>query len=124
MGGGGIISGIGLSGSDSDDKESNLLWVSREAVVSNKYVEKSGIPQSMHSHTMFYTMIYSGCYTYLRTCPEVYVVPDIASIATIPPVLPYTSASHTSHGKCKEPLKESGPGFDSMSQELPHRITN
>ena len=31
-----IISGIGLSGSDSEDKESNLLWVSREAVVSNK----------------------------------------------------------------------------------------
>ena len=40
--GGPIISGIGLSGSDSEDKESNLLWVSREAVVSNKDVEKFG----------------------------------------------------------------------------------
>ena len=58
-----ILSGIGLSGSDSDDKESNLLLVSREAVVSNKDVKKFGIPHFMHSHTMFYRMMYSGCYT-------------------------------------------------------------
>ena len=50
---GAIISGIRLSGSDSEDKESNLLWVSREAVVSNKDVEKFGIPHFMHSHTIY-----------------------------------------------------------------------
>ena len=52
-GGGAIIFGIGLSGSDSEDKESNLLWVSREAVVSNKHVEKFGILHFMHYYTMF-----------------------------------------------------------------------
>ena len=49
-GGGAILSGIGLSGSDRDERDSNLLDVSREAVVSNNEVEKFGIPQRMHSH--------------------------------------------------------------------------
>ena len=40
-------------GSLSEDKHSILLWVSREAVVSNKDVEKFGIPHFMHSHMMF-----------------------------------------------------------------------
>ena len=48
-----MISGIGLSGSDREESESNRLWVSREAVVSNSDVEKFGIPQLKHSHTMF-----------------------------------------------------------------------
>ena len=48
-----MIIGIGLLGSDREDRESNRLWVSREAVVSNKNVEKFGIPHCMHSHTMF-----------------------------------------------------------------------
>ena len=29
-----MISGIGLSGSDKEESESNRLWVSREAVIS------------------------------------------------------------------------------------------
>ena len=33
--GGPILSGIGLSGSDRDERDSNLLDISREAVVSN-----------------------------------------------------------------------------------------
>ena len=49
-----MISGIRLSGSDSEDKDSNLLWVSREAVVSNNDMEKFGIPHFMHFHTLFY----------------------------------------------------------------------
>ena len=55
-GGGAMISGIGLSISDREESESNLLlWVSREAVVhvSNNDVEKFGIPHFKHSHTMF-----------------------------------------------------------------------
>ena len=48
-----MISGIGLSGSDREESESNQLWVSREAVVSNSDVEKFGIPHFKHSHTMF-----------------------------------------------------------------------
>ena len=35
-----MMSGIGLSGSDREERESNRLWVSREAVVSNSDVEK------------------------------------------------------------------------------------
>ena len=62
-GGGGVKSGIGLSGSDSEDKESNLLWVSRKSVVSINDVEKFGIPHFMHSHTIFYHKIYSEYYT-------------------------------------------------------------
>ena len=38
--GGPILSGIGLSGSDRDERDSNLLDISREAVVSNNEVEK------------------------------------------------------------------------------------
>ena len=38
-----ILSGTGLSGSDRDDRVSNLLDTSREAVVSNNDVEKFGI---------------------------------------------------------------------------------
>ena len=34
-----------------------------------------------------------------------------------------TPSSQTLQGKCKELLVESGPEFDSMSYELPHRIT-
>ena len=41
--GGPILSGIGLSGSDRDERDSNLLDISREAVVSNNEVEKFGI---------------------------------------------------------------------------------
>ena len=51
--GGPMISGIGLAGSDREDGESNQLWVSREAVVSNSDVEKFGIPHFKHYHTMF-----------------------------------------------------------------------
>ena len=42
VGGGGraILSGIGLSGSDRDERDSNLLDTSKEAVVSNNEVEK------------------------------------------------------------------------------------
>ena len=39
-----ILSGTGLSGSDRDERVSNLLDTSREAVVSNNEVEKFGIP--------------------------------------------------------------------------------
>ena len=39
-GGGAILSGIGLSGSDRDERDSNLLDISREAVVPNNEVEK------------------------------------------------------------------------------------
>ena len=41
---GAILSGTGLSGLDRDDNKSNLLWVSREVDVSNKVMEKFGIP--------------------------------------------------------------------------------
>ena len=47
-----MLSGTGPSGSDRDDKESNLLWVSREVEVSNKVVEKFGIPHLIYSGTM------------------------------------------------------------------------
>ena len=48
-----MLSGTGLSGSDRDDKVSNRLDTSKEAVVSNKDVEKLiGIPHLMHSHAM------------------------------------------------------------------------
>ena len=50
-----MMSGIGLSGSDREERESNRLWVSREAVVSNSDVEKIGFPHFKHSHTMFLT---------------------------------------------------------------------
>ena len=50
--GGPILSGTGLSGSDRDERVSNLLDTSREAVVSNNEVEKFGIPHRMHSHAM------------------------------------------------------------------------
>ena len=48
-----MISGIGLSGSDREESESNRLWVSREAGVSNSDVVKFGIPHFKHSHTIF-----------------------------------------------------------------------
>ena len=44
------MSGIGLSGSDRDERDSNLVDISREAVVPNNEVGKFGIPQRMHSH--------------------------------------------------------------------------
>ena len=47
-----MLSGTGLSGSDRDDNELNLFWVSREVEVSNSVVEKFGIPRLMHSRTM------------------------------------------------------------------------
>ena len=47
-----MLSGTGLSGSDRDDNELNLFWVSREVEVSNSVVEKFGIPHLMHSRTM------------------------------------------------------------------------
>ena len=50
---GAMISSIKRSGLDSEDKESNLFWVFREAVVSNNDVEKFGIPHFMHSYTFF-----------------------------------------------------------------------
>ena len=52
FGGGGVLSGTRLSGSDRDDEVSNRLDTSKEAVVSNKDMEKLGIPQLMHSHAM------------------------------------------------------------------------
>ena len=52
LGGGAILSGTGLSGSDRDERVSNLLDTSREAVVSNNEVEKFGIPHRTHSHAM------------------------------------------------------------------------
>ena len=51
-GGGAMLSATGLSGSDRDDKVSNRLDTYKEAVVSNKDVEKLGIPHLMHSHAM------------------------------------------------------------------------
>ena len=51
-GGGAIWSGTGLSGSDRDDRVSNLLDTSREASVSNNDVEKFGMSHRMHSHAM------------------------------------------------------------------------
>ena len=50
--GGPILSGIGQSGSDRDERDSNLLDISREAVVSNNEVEKFGIPQRIHLHAI------------------------------------------------------------------------
>ena len=47
-----ILSGTGVSGSDRDDKVSNLLDTSREAVVSSNDVEKFGMPHRMHSRAM------------------------------------------------------------------------
>ena len=47
-----MLSGTGLSGSNKVDSVSNLLDISREAVVSNKDVEKFGIPHLKHSHEM------------------------------------------------------------------------
>ena len=35
-----MMSGIGLSGSDREESDSNRLWVSREPVLSNSDVEK------------------------------------------------------------------------------------
>ena len=49
---GAIWSGTGLSGSDRDNRVSNLLDTSREASVSNNDVEKFGMPHRMHSHAM------------------------------------------------------------------------
>ena len=46
-------SGIGLSGSDREESESNWLWVSRKAVVSISDVEKFCILHIKLSHTMF-----------------------------------------------------------------------
>ena len=43
------MSGTGLSGLDRDERVSNLLDTSREAVVSNNEVEKFGIPHRTHS---------------------------------------------------------------------------
>ena len=84
-GGGGVgamISGIGLSGSDSKDKESNLLWVSREAVVSNNDVEKFGISY-IPIQNFYLNAIHSGWHFL-----TVYVIPDIASNTTNPSVHP------------------------------------
>ena len=50
---GALISGMELSGSDSKDRESNPLWVSRKAVVSNNDVERFGIPHFTHSYAIF-----------------------------------------------------------------------
>ena len=47
-----ILSGIGLSGSDRDERDSNLLDASKEDVVSNNEVGKFGIPQRIHSQAM------------------------------------------------------------------------
>ena len=52
LGWGAMLSGTGISGSDRDERVSNLLDTSREAVVSNNDVEKFGIPHRMHSHAM------------------------------------------------------------------------
>ena len=49
-----MLSGTGLSGSDRDERVSNLLDTSRETVVSNNEVEKFGIPHRMHSHAMLF----------------------------------------------------------------------
>ena len=57
IGGGPILSGIGLSGSDRDERDSNLLDISREAVVSNNEVEKFGIPQRIYAFP---------CYTFAK----------------------------------------------------------
>ena len=47
-----MLSGARLSGLDRDDYESNLFWESSEVDVSNKEVEKFGIPHLIHYHTM------------------------------------------------------------------------
>ena len=51
-GGGAMLSGIGLSGSDRVDRVSKRLDTSREAEVSNKDAEKFGMPHLTHSHAM------------------------------------------------------------------------
>ena len=43
---------LGSGTANRDDKVSNRLDTSKEAVVSNKDVEKLGIPHLMHSHAM------------------------------------------------------------------------
>ena len=52
LGGGAMLSGIGLSGSDRVDRVSKRLDTSREAEVSNNDVEKFGMPHLMHSQAM------------------------------------------------------------------------
>ena len=52
LGEGTMLSGTGLSGSDRYDNDSNLKDTSREAVISNKDVEKLGILHWMHSHAI------------------------------------------------------------------------
>ena len=47
-----MLSGTGLSGSDMEERVSNLLDTFKEAVVSKNEVEKFGIPHRMHSHAM------------------------------------------------------------------------
>ena len=62
--GGPMISGIGLSGSDREESESNRLWVSREAVVSKSecqtisfYALENGIQKWFTNYLWFtYTL--------------------------------------------------------------------
>ena len=49
---GAILSGTGLSGSDSDERVYHLLDTSREAMISNNDVQKFAISHRMHSHGM------------------------------------------------------------------------
>ena len=48
-----ILSDTGLSGSDRDVNVSDLLWRPKDAVVSNREVEKLGVPHFIHSHAIF-----------------------------------------------------------------------
>ena len=50
--GGGGGGGQYCLGSNRDERDSNRLDTSREDVVSNNEVEKFGIPQRIHSHSM------------------------------------------------------------------------
>ena len=51
------------------------------------------------------------------------MVPDVASIATIPSVFPANAPPQTPQGYCEVPLVDSGPRLVSMPQELAHGIT-
>ena len=112
-----MLSGTGLSGSDKVDRVSNLLDISREAEVSNKDVEKFGIPQLMHSHEMILL-------NDLLLTP--YIVVDIPwqsmwyQTFQVSQQIPRSSQPTltSQNPQCESSERESGPGFVSTSHEL------
>ena len=67
-----MLSVTGLSGSDRDDKVSNRLDTSKEAVVSNKDVEKLGIlsPKTTTTTTKLSQFSRENCHFYSRKNPR------------------------------------------------------